>query len=100
MVLTNEQINNIADNCKCGYFQYGDAQGHVRLNFARAIEAACQANDIDLPILRIIENEHLRNGAIIEIRNGKVCLIRADGQIVGRGDTLRGLLVELIFVLC
>ena len=38
--LTEEQINDIAERCGCGYFEYGDAQGEVRLDFARAIEQA------------------------------------------------------------
>lgn len=56
--------------------------------------------EIDFPILRIIENEHLRNGAEIKMRDDKVCLVRADGKIVGRGNTLQDLFVELIFLLC
>ncbi len=36
--LTDEQINDVAEKCGCGYFEYGDAQGEVRLDFARAIE--------------------------------------------------------------
>lgn len=99
-ILTEEQINDIAENCKCPHFQYGDANGHLRLTFARAIEAACQAKDVGFPILRIIENDHLKNGAKIERQDDHVCLIRADGKIVGRGDTLQGLLAELIFILC
>lgn len=54
---------------------------------------------VDFPILRIVD-KYLRNGATIEMRDDKVCLIRADGEIVGRGDILQGLLTELIFVLC
>ena len=100
MVLTNEQINNIADNCKCGYFQYGDAQGRLRLIFARAVEAACQdANDVDLPILRII-NDYLRNGASIEVRDDKVCLIRADGEILVDGESLVKFFENCIWTLC
>ena len=100
MALTNEQINDVAGKCKCGYFQYGDVQGHVRLNFARAIEAACQANDADFPVLRIIENDYLRNGASVEVRDDKVCLIRADGEIIVEGESLKALLIEAVFVLC
>ena len=44
--LTNQQINDIAEKCECGYFEYGDAQGEVRLDFARAIEVACRAERI------------------------------------------------------
>jgi hypothetical protein len=53
----------------------------------------------DFPILRIIDS-HLKNGALIEMRGDKVCLIRGDGEVIGRGDTLQKLLTELIFVLC
>ena len=98
--LTDEQIDNVAEKCECGYFEYGDAQGKVRFDFARAIETACQANEVDFPILRIIEKEHLRNGAAIKIQGCKVCLADRKGEIIGQSDTLQGLLTELIFILC
>jgi len=55
---------------------------------------------VDFPILRIIENEYFRKGAVIKMKNDKICLIDAGEEIIGQGDTFRGLLENLIFVLC
>ena len=99
MALTNEQINNIAENCKCGYFQYGDAQGHVRLNFARAIEVACQANDVDFPVLQIIDG-YLQTGGRIEKRHGRICLVDKNGEYLAGGDNLKKLLENCIWTFC
>ena len=45
--LTNEEIFDLADHY--GEFKYGDAQGHKRIGFARAIEAKLKGkNRVDL----------------------------------------------------
>ena len=51
---------------------------------------------VDIPSLGILE-EYLRNGYYIEIQDNEVILFRADGDGFVSGDTLRAMLVNLIF---
>ena len=52
MRLTNEQIFDLAE--PFGGFEYGDSQGHKRLDFARSVEEA--ANGQMLGRLALLEN--------------------------------------------
>lgn len=61
--------------------------------------AACQANDVDFPVLNIID-DHLKNGAKIEMQDDYVCLIRSDGEIIAMGKDLKTMLMEAVFALC
>lgn len=78
--LTNEQINEIASA------KPGEELTRLPLEVA-------------FPILRLIDQQ-LALGARIEVRDGKICLIGANGEVIARGNGLQELFIEAIFVLC
>lgn len=97
--LTDEQINDIAEKCGCGYFEYGDAQGKVRLDFARAIEKAMICQQTDFPVLKILE-KHLKAGAKIAWQDKAWHLFGSQVESLAYGETIADMLVSLIFREC
>lgn len=71
----------------------------IAKGLARAFLEGEKVRSVDFPILRIID-DYLKNGAKIERQDDYVCLIRADGEIIARGEDLKTLLMEAMFVLC
>ena len=64
--------------------RYGNGALYVKKEDLRMIP---DSQSIDFPILSIIDRQ-LKNGASIEIRDDRVCLIRADGEVLGLGEIL------------
>ena len=61
-----------------------------------------QAVDVALKPFPVLDRlqERLEAGAVIKEKDGLWCLFKEDGDLIAAGPTIRGMLVELIFVDC
>ena len=81
-------------------FEVSELDGEASKNRMWLIaEEIADNQSVDFPILDIID-DHLRNGASIEMRDDRVCLIRADGEVVAKGENLKAMLINAVLILC